>query len=326
MDIYNAPWLDYYNHPTTNPILRTLSTGILLDEPNDKLTVRIYVQAGTQALAKPTQVPTPGNIMKSGNTPNPGASPTGQRLPIPGTNGYIPTLFTYDDIVWQQINVDQVFDLAVLRNKRGWSDYQMWAIANSPNGLVTQINEPLPLFTQTAATHFTADTALRALQFVMPFCLNVPFASSKLANCFLWARTGPEGKLMLLSPETANSLNVITPSAPGGVPTLENLQKQRFFGLKLTLNPPVSTIVPNNGSAVTVDVQVVDGKGLPITTDLDVYFDNVNGSISHNRRRTKGGKTSVNVMAVHMDAGDIITLKAGTKYFRALSQIDLTVY
>jgi hypothetical protein len=77
--------------------------------------------------------------------------------------------------------------------------------------------------------------------------------------------------------------------------------------------------------AATVEATVVDINEQPYPTDIEIFFENINGQISHSRKMTSNMTTSIKVAAPMMEIGDIVRIKAGTKYFASISDVSLEV-
>ena len=85
-----------------------------------------------------------------------------------------------------------------------------------------------------------------------------------------------------------------------------------------------SGVLSSNSNA-TVTAQLVDSNGNNLTNNTELFFENVNGQISHNRKTTVNGIASILVAAPMMSQGDTVRIKVGSKFFSSINDITLTV-
>ena len=201
-----------------------------------------------------------------------------------------------------------VFNLEQLRTKwgRGPYDMQSWIACMSlrTNYLV----EAIPTF------RFTS-SSLEPIMFApvydkfMVASFNVPFSNSAFSDCSLFIGA-PD---VVLAGDIFEIINVPNDGAYNKIAAC-------FPSVILTSHGKLTPTRP-----ATVIAQVVDQAGIPVSCEMELFFENVNGQLSHNRRVAVAGSGWTKVSAPNMDIGDTVRVKVGTKFVSGMSDISLLV-
>ena len=196
------------------------------------------------------------------------------------------------------------------------SDYQTWAICNYvdyslPDAAVRGIFLPTPLFRNTASSKTPGiEPALYMRQ--VCYSLNIPFMTSPYEDCFCIAVANDiilDGDPFTVTSFTGKSINDIV---------------KKRIELMPHIALSTSGVLSSNSNA-TVTAQLVDSNGNNLTNNTELFFENVNGQISHNRKTTVNGIASILVAAPMMSQGDTVRIKVGSKFFSSINDITLTV-
>lgn len=143
---------------------------------------------------------------------------------------------------------------------------------------------------------------------------NIPLSTSSYSDCYLMVAA----KRLIL---TGDPLNVIeydrTVMTDNDV---RDLRVSRFPKIILTAS---GDLTPTN--IITITAQVLDYNGNLLPDSLELFFENINGQISHTRKVTTNGLASIKVSAPMLEPGDSVRLKAGVKFYSGISDITLEV-
>ncbi len=204
---------------------------------------------------------------------------------------------------------EMLFDLADRDNfGKEWSDHAVWEFRVSPEG---RLQSPFNRVIETALAK-TAGPWHRAREgHLCPLRVMVPFKIWPLARFPLLVNTHPDlGLIGNVEP---------TGTLPGDAPFLP--REQVLPSLKLTGPATIAA----NGIA-TVDVAVVDKTGTVIAdAACELPLEAVSGYLPKARVVIANGSGSFRVMALGLEAGDTVRVKAGLGLFTGLADISIPV-
>jgi hypothetical protein len=204
---------------------------------------------------------------------------------------------------------EMLFDLADHDSLgKEWSDHAVWEFRTSPDG---RLQSPFNRVVETALAKTTGPWHRLRGGHLCPLRLMVPFKTWPLARFPLLINTHPDlGLIGNVEP---------TGTLPPEAPFLA--REQVLPSLKL-IGP--ATVAPN-GIAV-VEVMVVDGEGAVITDAAsEVLLEAVAGILPRTRAVITGGAGTFKVMALCLEAGEAVRVKAGLGLFTGLADISIPV-
>ncbi|MDO8605110.1 MAG: hypothetical protein Q7R40_01110 [Phaeospirillum sp.] len=204
---------------------------------------------------------------------------------------------------------EMLFDLAD-RDSLGkeWSDHAVWEFRVSPDG---RLHSPFNRMVETAVAKTVGPWHRLRGGHLCPLRVMVPLKAWPLARFSLLVNTHPDfGLIGTIEP---------TETLPSDVPFVP--RESVFPSLKL-IGP--ATVAPN-GIAV-VEVMVVDGEGAVITDAAsEVLLEAVAGILPRTRAVITGGAGTFKVMALCLEAGEAVRVKAGLGLFTGLADISIPV-
>ena len=207
--------------------------------------------------------------------------------------------------VYTHIDKDSVlFSARELRAGRDWSERQAYLAGFDWSA--GRFRSPVPLSTFTMPTRFSATQASRHVwngSFLVG--LNVPFADSSFDECFITVNLGLGACECLVAGLAHEDIEETMYQNSGYV-------REMVFPSVL-VNADAPTV--KAGEPASFSLQMVDGLGNPITHDADLYLETVNGFLPVTRRTSQGGKAVATVLTTGMQAGDVVRLKAGFKFY-----------
>jgi hypothetical protein len=205
-----------------------------------------------------------------------------------------------------------VLDLGLLteaaRGKIKRHDRQVW-LGWWKRGHPTLLG-PAPIFQMSTGHKFSTKLSPLYFERTEVFSFSSPFADSVFDECFCTV-TAPE--LVL----TGDPLELITDH---GFTDPDDLREYLLPSISLSSE---GMLTPN--SPATVTAQVVNADGKLYGGDMEIWFETVNGQISHSRKSTVDGFASIKVIAPMMEKGEVVRVKAGTKFVTGIADISLTV-
>lgn len=233
--------------------------------------------------------------------------------PFEGTSSFTSLgnneLFIYNE------GVGIYFTFEDLKYKWGTpTDYESWVICqyyniNTPQSVI--LVEPVPIFRMSCSSKIPlpSPAIYDRLQLAS---FNIPFSSSVYSDCFIIVTA----KDLVVDGDVFEIIEVANPSL--GLAT--EIRAQYLPHIILSSS---GTLTPSQHATVTA--QVVDYLNNPISCEMELFFENVNGSLSHNRRITEEGSGWTKVSANLMEAGETVRVKVGSKFFSGLAEILLVV-
>jgi hypothetical protein len=207
------------------------------------------------------------------------------------------------------------FTFEDLKHKWGTpTDYESWVICKYYNMMVQQADilvEPVPIFRMSSSSKIPlpSPAVYDRLQLVS---FNIPFSSSVFSDCFMVVTT----KDLVVDGDAFEIIEVANPS-------LELAAEIRTQYLPHIVLSSSEILTPSQH--VTVTAQVVDYLDNPVSCEMELFFECVNGSLSHNRRTTEEGSAWTKVSANLMEVGEVVRVKVGSKFFSGLAEISLAV-
>lgn len=206
---------------------------------------------------------------------------------------------------WDEIVVD-----------RGSNDRQFWCYVLDlftplQNIIIAGISGFIPYYRSAAGHKYPSRMGLPRINRVLELLsISSPFHNSEFQDCLLTVTA----KDIILA---GDSFEVVTDMP---FEFAHDLREAWLPTIRLTAT---GDLTPTQYT--TVRVEVVNSDGDLYGGDLEVFFEAVNGQLSHNRRTTVNGEAWTRVSAPNMDIGDTVRVKAGSKYVSGLDELTLTV-
>ncbi len=222
--------------------------------------------------------------------------------------------FSVDDVDYFELSstVIRVFELRASRN---WSDRQVFSC--SYDWKLGRWLAPFPQYVYSRPFRFTAyemNQMFKVGQENSLVSLNVPFADSAFDDCFLTVNLHPTlGGIVVEGVSSSDILNL-------GDDTHDVTRERVFPSVKVS-----APLIARVGQPLAFSLQVVDGVGQPLDHDAEVHLEAVNGYCPKPRVRTHQGTAQAVVLPLGLEAGDTVRLKAGFKFFTALSEAQVTL-
>lgn len=184
-------------------------------------------------------------------------------------------------------------------------DYQHWVVAFNPS---TQfLSTPTEFFRVNAASKFPTPALVYGEHYPV-FTLSRPLKTTSFDACICVCQTANifiEGDLF--------DYEAMSIMETGGV---VELRKSFFPVVSLTSS---GNLTPTNFVSMTSEVDVLEGE------ELELYYESINGQLSHNRKLTNNGIATIRVSAPNMDIGDYVRVKVGSKYYKGINEIIIPV-
>lgn len=199
-----------------------------------------------------------------------------------------------------------------LRARRDWSERQVYLAGI--NWMTGKFRLPVPINTFTMPTRFSASDVSRHVlygSFLVGF--NVPFTDSLFDACFITVNLGPEACECFVDGLPKEDIEeTVSQQYP-------NVRERVFPSVQVTASAPAVKA----GEPASFNLQMVDGLGNPITSDAELYLETVNGFLPVTRRTTQAGRAVATVLTTGMQAGDVVRLKAGFKFYPAADDAEV---
>lgn len=184
-------------------------------------------------------------------------------------------------------------------------DYQHWVVTWNPRTL--SLSLPTDFFRVSAASKFSTPALLYGEHYPI-FSLSKPLKTTSFDDCICMCQTSS-----IVMEGDAFDYETINIIERGGVLAL----RDSFFpNIALTVT---GNLTSENFVTLTSEVSVTEGE------ELELFYEAVNGQLSHNRRLTSNGMATTRVSAPNMDAGDIVRVKVGSKYYKGINEIVIPV-
>lgn len=142
------------------------------------------------------------------------------------------------------------------------------------------------------------------------FLLYVPFRDSTFDECGLHILSMIEDVPHLFNGE---------PVVGGEV---DPFVSQTSFMPRLTITGPTTVKADDKAN---LSIQLTDASGNPIEHDCSVFLEAVGGYLPHPRVDVVKGKGQTRIVALSMEAGEKIRVKAGFKFWSGDAEVDLLV-
>lgn len=195
-----------------------------------------------------------------------------------------------------------------IRSRQFRHDRQVW-LYWCDWGIQTLLWGPVPYYQMAAGNKLS--TLLSPLYWgrleVVSFCS--PFYNSTFQDSFLTVMANDlvvEGDIEII--------------VDHGFDNTLDLRNYLLPHIKLTSE---GTLTPNQPALI--HAEVVDAEGNPYGGDMEIWFETINGYLPYTRKTTTNGTTSVKILALALETGDEIRVKAGTKFVTGLADITLVV-
>jgi hypothetical protein len=220
-----------------------------------------------------------------------------------------------DEPSFSYVEKDSVlFSTRDLRVGRDWSERQTYLAGFDWSA--GRFRSPVPLSTFTMPTRFSARDASRHVwngNFLVG--LNVPFANSTFDECFITVNLGATACACSVDGLANEDIEESSYQHSGYV------REMVFPSVKVSaVSPTVKA-----GEPASFNLQMVDGLGNPMTRDAELYLETVNGFLPVTRRITQDGKAVATVLTMGMQAGDVVRLKAGFKFYPAADDAEVAI-
>lgn len=212
----------------------------------------------------------------------------------------------------QSININNLYNSP---QGRGNDSFEHWVITQYSGYGITPLAVPR-IFPPIATIRRATASKVAAGEFFLVDRIPVvsfftPSPSSVLEDCCILA-TGADIVV------NKSFFNVI--SSEGDENYFYNLWSGNLPVIEFTVTGTLTSI-----NAVVIDVLVRDKEGGIWPYDFELFIENVNGQVSHNRATLLNGEARFKVYAPLLSAGDYIKIKVGTKFFKGLNEIILNV-
>jgi hypothetical protein len=225
-----------------------------------------------------------------------------------------PAAFSVDGVDYFDLS-STVIRVSELRASRNWSDRQVFSCAY--DWKLGRWLAPFPQYVYSRPFRFTAyemNQMFKVGQENSLIALNVPFADSAFDDCFLTVNLHPTlGGIVVEGEASADILNL-------GCDTHDETREMVFPSVQVS-----APLVARVGQPLAFSLQVVDGAGHPLPRDAEVHLESVNGYCTKPRVCTYQGAGQAVVLPLGLEAGDIVRLKAGFKFFPALGEAQVTL-
>ena len=224
-------------------------------------------------------------------------APNANRVVKVLTDGSIRYIIEPDVVI--EINQDLITELAPDY------DYQHWVVTWNPRTFSLSI--PTEFFRVNAASKFPTPALVYGEHYPV-FTLSRPLKTTSFDACICVCQTANifiEGDLF--------DYEAMSIMETGGV---VELRKSFFPVVSLTSS---GNLTPTNFVSMTSEVDVLEGE------ELELYYESINGQLSHNRKLTNNGIATIRVSAPNMDIGDYVRVKVGSKYYKGINEITIPV-
>jgi len=225
-----------------------------------------------------------------------------------------PAAFSVDGVDYFDIS-SMVIRVSELRASRNWSGRQVFSCAY--DWKLGRWLAPFPQYVYSRPFRFTAyemNQMFKVGQENSLIAFNVPFADSAFADCFLTVNLHPTlGGIVVDGDASSDILDL-------GYDHHDETREMVFPSVHVS-----APLVAQVGQPLTFSLQVVDGAGHPLPHDAEIHLEAVNGYCPKPRVRTHQGTAHAVVLPLGLEAGDVVRLKAGFKFFPALGEAQVTL-
>ncbi|MEG9883712.1 MAG: hypothetical protein V6Z86_03665 [Hyphomicrobiales bacterium] len=205
-------------------------------------------------------------------------------------------------------------DIDALQDRAEWSDHGNWLFPLSTPYSAGTAGLPLAPFNRfpvSFASKMPAPRHLAVAGVNLPLQVYVPFKTCDFTQCSFRLTLHPEyGLVGNLDPGPEHTAAEIPAIGRKALPSLR-------------LDAP-SVLEPDANA--TVDVRVVNNRGR-LVSDVapEVYLEATGGYLPHQRVRADAGTASFRFMALGLEAGDTVRLKAGFRHFSGVAEAEIRV-
>jgi len=207
-----------------------------------------------------------------------------------------------------------VLDIDAIQDRAEWSDHGNWLFPLSTPYSAGTAGLPLAPFNRfpvSLASKMPAPRHLAVAGVNLPLQVYVPFKTCDFTQCSFRLTLHPDyGLIGNLDPGPEHTAGEIPAIGRKALPSLR-------------LNAP-SALEPD--ASATVDVRVVTGRGRPIGDVVpEIFLEATGGYLPHRRARADAGTASFRFMALGLEAGDTVRLKAGFRHFSGVAEAEIAV-
>jgi len=207
-----------------------------------------------------------------------------------------------------------VLDIDALLDRAEWSDHGNWLFPLSTPYSAGTAGLPLAPFNRfpvSLASKMPAPRHLAVAGINLPLQVYVPFKTCDFTQCSFRLTLHPDyGLIGNLDPGAEHSAAEIPTIGRKALPSLR-------------LDAP-GAIAPEE--TATIGLKVVTGRGRPIGDAApEIFLEATGGYLPHRRVQAEAGAGSFRFMALGLEAGDTIRLKAGFRHFSGVAEAEIRV-
>jgi hypothetical protein len=207
----------------------------------------------------------------------------------------------------QNININE------LKTSYEWSDHSTYAILFTGN--MQEYKEPIHIESTTQYTRQTFKSLLEQENKYLSMALLIPYANGDDMAMFLAMADHEENVLI-----TNGDIEVI--EIPSVEPVPYQYVKKLVFP-SISSNPP---LIMSKDSTETFTINLRTWEGESITNrNATVYIEPIIGNVNKTRVDLINGIGNITVSSAGLNAGDIIRIKAGWKWWKGSHDIFITV-
>lgn len=196
--------------------------------------------------------------------------------------------------------------------------FQTWLITRPvyPSGQLMQpftLRDPINLHRVTYPTKLPNLTLPYYDEVPVGF-FNIPLSSSSYEDCFVMVSASD--LLLFGDPFEVTEVDRTT------------MTDEEVRALRISKFPKINLSVVGNLTAsntVSLTAELLDVSDNLILDSVELYFENINGQLSHTRKTTVNGTATIKVAAPMLEAGDTVRVKVGVKYFSSVSDVTILV-
>jgi len=205
-------------------------------------------------------------------------------------------------------------DIDALQDRAEWSDHGNWLFPLSTPYSAGTAGLPLAPFNRfpvSLASKMPAPRHLAVAAVNLPLQVYMPFRTCDFDSCSFRLTLHPDyGLVGNLDPGPEHTAGEIPAIGRKALPSLR-------------LNAP-SALEPD--ASATVDVRVVNSRGRPIgDVAPEIFLEATGGYLPHRRVQAEAGAGSFRFVALGLEAGDTVRLKAGFRHFSGVAEAEIAV-
>ena len=207
-----------------------------------------------------------------------------------------------------------VLDIDAIQDRAEWSDHGNWLFPLSTPYSAGTAGLPLAPFNRfpvSLASKMPAPRHLAVAGINLPLQVYVPFKTCDFTQCSFRLTLHPDYGLV----------GNLDPGLEHGAAEIPTIGRKALPSLRL--DAP-STIAPEETAAI--GLKVVTGRGRPIgDATAEIFLEATGGYLPHRRARADAGTASFRFMALGLEAGDTVRLKAGFRHFSGVAEAEIAV-